>query len=273
MNVLLLVIFVVIALSGCQTTSKIAPHYNGQKAEPITSSQSVRLEKMGSKEEFIKRGKILTQQGYSMVGSAFFTGLQDGPTEIKKFAASIGADCVLSAVQLVGTSTESYMGVDSFTPGQTITTYGTASAYGTGTGSGTIRTPYGPMGYNSQTSGTAYGSGTSTTYIPAQVTYSPKYYEVPITDQAYVFLLSPQGYLRNWRKEWLKGWEKANSSRSTPQPAEEEEMKVGAMYFAQAWNLVLPKEFKPTTPVRDLSAEERKKYREIWVSKEAPQKP
>jgi hypothetical protein len=230
----------------------------------------VRLEKTQSREEFLERCEKIGQQGYTMLGKALFTGLQDGPTEIKQFAASVGADCVVSAVKLVGTATQSYMGLDSYTPGRAVTSYGTASAYGTGSGSGTITTPYGPMGFNSQTTGTAVGTATSTTYIPAQATYSPRYYEVPITDQAYVFWLSPQGYLRNWRGQWKQGWEKANSSTANPNPPDEELMKVAARNFAQAWNLALPKDLKPNTSLRDLTPDERKKIREIWVSNKIP---
>jgi len=221
----------------------------------------VALEKIPTKEKFLERCESLGQQGYTMIGKAFFTGLQDGPDEIKNFAASIGADCVLSQVLLVGTATQSYMGVDSYTPGRTVTSYGTATAYGTSTTAGILTTPYGPLGYNSQSTGNAFGSATSTTYIPAQVTYSPKYYEVPVTSQAYAFWLSPQGYLRNWRKEW----EKINSSKPDSQKVGEEEMRLSAVHFAQAWNLALPKDLRPSVDFKELSPEEKKKFREYWV--------
>lgn len=250
-----------ILLVGCQTNSNISPHYNGARVKPISSSQSVTLEKIPAKEKFLERCESLSQQGYTMLGRAIFTGLQDGPEKIKNFAASVGSDCVLSQVILVGTATQSYMGVDSYTPGSTVTSYGTATAYGTGTSTGSIRTPYGPIGYNSQTTGTAFGTGTSTTYLPAQVTYSPRYYEVPVTSQAYAFWLSPQGYLRNWRKEW----EKMSSAKPANQQVGEEAMKLSAMQFAQAWNLALPRDLRPTSAVKELSAEEKQKFREFWV--------
>lgn len=249
-------------LAGCQTTSNIDPHYKGDRAKPIASIRSVTLEKITSTKEFMKTGDSLYHQGYCMLGYALFTGLQEGPNEIKKFAASVGADCILSQVALVGTTTQSYMGLDSYTPGRTVTTYGSATAYGTGTSTGSLTTPYGPMSYNSQTTGTAYGTGSSTTYIPAQSTYSPRYYEVPITRQAYAFWLSPQGYLRNLREEWGK----LNSAKPANQQASEEAMKMFAMHFAQAWNLVLPKDLRPIAEVKELSTEEKKKFRESWVA-------
>ncbi len=267
-------IFLIFAtvLTACQTTSHIAPNYTGSRVNPI-SLQSVTLEKIQSNEKYMQRCEALGKQGYTFLGKALFTGLQDGPSEIKKFAASVGADCVVSQVILVGSTTQSYMGMDSFTPGQTITSLSRATSYGTGVTTGSFTTPSGPMGYNSQTTGTAYGTGTSTTYIPPQATYSTKYYEVPITSQAYTFWLSPQGYLLNWETEWKKGWEKANSSRAVPLPATDEVMKNGAMYFAQAWNLVLPQNLRPKNPLRDLSEEERKIYREKWVSNVPAKKP
>ena len=207
--------------------------------------------------------KAFIKQGYTLVGLASFTGLQDGPEAIKKFAASIGADLVLSDVLLVGTSTQSYMGIESFTPGSSITSFGTASAYSTGSGSGSLSTPYGPMSYNSQSYGSGYGTATSTTYVPAQVTYAPRYYEVPVTRQLYGFYLSPQGYLRNWRQEWSK----LNSNKSASSQGDEEEMKKNAMAFAQSWNLILPNDLMPKTQLLELSPAAKKINREHWISR------
>lgn len=262
-NIASFIILSFFLLVGCQTSSNISPHYSGARMKPIASSRTVTLEKMPSGKKFLERGENLGNQGFTMLGKALFTGLQDGPEEIKAFAASIGADFVLSRVVLVGTTTQSYMGLDSYTPGRTVTSYGSATAYATGTNTGSITTPYGPMGFNSQSTGTAYGSGTSSTYIPAQATYSPRYYEVPITEQAYAFWQSPQGYLRNWRQEW----DLMNSSKPTTQQAGEEEMKLAAMYFAQSWNLVLPNNLRPTVAARVLSPEEKRKFREFWITR------
>ena len=76
-----------ILLVGCQTNSNISPHYNGARVKPISASQSVTLEKIPAKEKFLERCESLNQQGYTMLGRAIFTGLQDGPEKIKNFAA------------------------------------------------------------------------------------------------------------------------------------------------------------------------------------------
>lgn len=233
--------------TGCQTTGNIAQHYQGAKYKPLSSANAVQIRKLpiGNAEAHTKS---MNKQGYLNIGKAFFTAQMNTLDEIRGFAASIGADIVDGLAVPVGTEQRSYMGVASYTPGRTATTIGAASAYGSGTSSGNIYSPYGSMQYSGQSSGSAYGTSVSSTYIPPSTTYAPQTYEVPIAQQAYVFWLSPAGYLRNWK---LISNE-ANAGMPPGQQVSPEEIKRRAAIFAQAWNIPLPASLRPKEPVPQL---------------------
>ncbi len=238
-------------IAGCQTGNEISSNYKGMRFGVTGSSGGVTIVKMHPPFETAKKQwNSLIDSGYTPMGNSFFAGIYNHSDEVKKFAARIGADLVLRDIMPVGEVTKSYMGVESFTPGRTITSFGSASAYSTGTGSGTLFTPSGPVNYSGQSSGNAYGTGMSTTYIPSQTTYAPRYYQVPVARQFYAFWLSPQGYLKNLRREFKKN-----------NIGTEEGMRSFAANFAQAWNVTLPKDLTPFGPVGQLSESEKQEIR------------
>ena len=235
-------------LTGCQTTSNIAPHFEGEKWKRLPSASSVRTGRLPEKNANAY-AKQRESQGYVMVGKAIFTGPQQGMDELKGFAASVGADLVEGMVVPVGKEQRSYMGISSYTPGRTITSFGTSSGYASGSGTGTISSPYGPMNFNTQGSATSFGTATTSTYVPAEITYAPRTYEVLITQQAYIFWLSPQGVLRNW----LNLAKDANARKPVEERTPIEEVKRRAAIYAQAWRVPLPANLRPKEPVPQFS--------------------
>jgi hypothetical protein len=105
------------------------------------------------------------------------------------------------------------------------------------------------MNFNTQGSATSFGTATTSTYVPGQVTYAPRSYEVLITQQAYVFWLSPQGMLRNW----LNLAKDANARRPVEERAPMEEVKRRAAIYAQVWSVPLPANLRPKEPVPQFS--------------------
>lgn len=253
-----LCVLAALGLTGCQTTSNVAPHYRGETYKRLPSANAVREGRLPDKnvDAYFKQRK---KDGYVMVGKALFTGEQEGLDQLKSFAASIGADLVEGLIIPVGKQQRTYMGVSSYTPGRTLTSYGTSSGYASGSGSGTLYSPYGAMNYNSQGSATSFGTSTTSTYVPAEITYAPMSYEVLITQQAYVFWLSPSGYLRNW----LDMAKEFNAGRPPEQRQSLEETKVQAAIYAQAWNVPLPANLRPKTPIPQLTEKERAKIRSV----------
>jgi hypothetical protein len=237
-------------LVGCQTANNIAPHYKGSSYKRLAAANSVELRKLPDV-DFDTHLKSMNKQGYLMIGGAMFRGAQQTIPQIKSFAASIGADLVEGAANQVGTAQRTYMGVSSYTPGSTITTFGTAAGYASGTSTGRVTTPFGPMSYNSQSSGTAFGTSASSTYVPGQVTYAPRTYNVPISDQTYIFWVSPSAYLRNW----MDNAKMAFGDLPPAQQPSMEDIKLRAALFAQAWNVPLPAGLRPAQPIPQLSPE------------------
>jgi hypothetical protein len=128
--------------------------------------------------------------------------------------------------------------VGSYTPSRVITTHATSSARAYGTGSGTTYSPYGSLFSNTSSSANAYGTSATSTYIPSQTTYVPITYEVPITQQKYLFWATPRVFLNNW----------LNNYKHLPI----EQAKQNAALYAQAWGVPLPKNLQPkeTPPQR-----------------------
>jgi hypothetical protein len=244
---LVLVAACALPLTGCQTTSNIAPHFQGEKWKRLPSASTVQTGRLPEKnlDAHIKQRE---KQGYVFVGKALFTGEQQGLDQLKGFSASVGADLVEGLVVPVGKEERSYMGISSFTPGRSITSVGASTGYASGTGSGTISSPYGPMNFNTQGSATAYGASTTSTYIPAEITYAPKTYQAMITQQAYMFWLSPKGMLRNW----FELAKESNASKPVTEQVPPEEVKRRAAIYAQAWGLPLPANLRPKEPVPQL---------------------
>jgi hypothetical protein len=235
-------------LTGCQTTSNIAPHFEGEKWKRLPSASAVQTGRLPEK-DLSGYFKQRESQGYVMVGKALFTGQQQGMDQLKSFAASVGADLVEGLVVPVGKEQRSYMGMSSYTPGRTITSFGTSSGYASGSSTGTIFSPYGPMNFNTQGSATSFGTATASTYVPPQITYAPRSYEVLVTQQAYVFWLSPQGVLRNW----LNLAKDSNALKPVEERAPMEEVKRRAAIYAQAWRVPLPANLRPKEPVPQFS--------------------
>lgn len=233
--------------TGCQTTSNIAPHFVGEKYKRAPASE-VQLRKIPT-DNVDSHVKNMSKQGYFLVGKATFQGPQQGIPQIKGFAASVGADLVEGAAAQVGTAERTYMALSSYTSGRTITSVGASTGYASGSGSGNISTPFGPVAYNSQGSATAFGASTTSTYVPGQATYAPRTYNVPITQQAYMFWISPSRYLSNW----MESMRLAEQDLPPAQRTSSEELKRRAAIFAQAWNLPLPSNLRPFEPIPQLS--------------------
>jgi len=243
-------------LTGCQTTSNIAPHYEGAKWKRLSSSSAVQTGRLPEKnlDAHIKQRE---KQGYIGIGKAFFTGQQQGLSQLKSFAASVGSDFVEGLVVPVGKEQRSYMGISSYTPGRTITSLGASSGYASGSSSGTISSPYGPMSFNTQGSGTSFGTAAASTYVPPEITYAPKTYEVLVTQQMYIFWLSPAGVLRNW-PEMVR---ETNAIKPAAERISDEETKFQAAIFAQVWRVPLPANLRPRQPVPQLSEKELSELR------------
>jgi hypothetical protein len=250
-----------IGLTSCQTESKIRPHFDGNRYRRLNSPESVELRKLSFKQKWDQHLADMAKQGYSFVGKAFFVGIQASVEEVKSFAASVGADLVEGVAYPAGTVTQTYMGVGSYTPGRTVTSFGNSSAYTTGSTAGSIMGPYGSIPFTAQSSGSSYGTGATTTYIPSEITYVPRSYQMPVTSQNYLFWLSPRGYLRNWmdlRRD-------SNSTNSAGETVTTENAKIMAAIFAQANNVPLPKDLQPKNPLPRLDPALLEKVRESQV--------
>lgn len=235
--------------TGCQTTSNIAPHFEGVPGKRLASASQVQTRKIPTTDLKAHR-KNMARQGYMLVGKALFVGEQQGDQQLKAFAASVGADLAEGYIVPVGTSQRSYMGVSSYTPGRTATSIGASSAYATGSSSGTINAPYGAIPFNSSSSATAYGTSATSTYIPSQTTYAPMTYDVLVTQQMYIFWASPKQFLR----EWLETAEQQNAGKPPEEQVSLEETKRRAALFAQAWGVPLPSNLRPKEAVPPLPA-------------------
>lgn len=246
--------------TGCQTTSNIAPHFEGTPGKRLASASQVQTRKIPTMKLEAHR-KNMAKQGYMLVGKALFVGEQQGDQQLKGFSASVGADLVEGYIVPVGTSQRSYMGVSSYTPGRTATSFGASSAYATGSSSGTINSPYGAVPFNTSGSATAYGTSTTSTYIPSQTTYAPMTYDVLVTQQMYLFWASPMQTLR----EWHDIAKQANAGKPPEQQVSPEETKRRAAIFAQAWGLRLPTNLRPKEQVPPMSESQLAEARSLTV--------
>ena len=241
-------------LTGCQTTSNIAPHFEGEKWKRLPSASQVQIRRIPT-DNLKAHPRNMAKQGYGLIGKARFRGEQESIEQLKAFAASVGADLVEANVAPLGTAQRTYMGVSSYTPGRVVTSYGTSSGYASGSGSGTLYSPYGAMPFNTSGSATAYGSSTATTYIPSQTTYAPMSYEVLITEQTYLFWASPKQFLR----QWLDSAKKYNTDMSL------EDTKQNAAIYAQAWGVPLPRNLRPKEPVPQLPEKDLAQTRSLFL--------
>ena len=236
-------IAVAVPLSACQSVSKVAPHFQGKQGFlPVQSYRLVTVRPLLkqpssplTKDSLKKHEEAMGKQGYSLIGVAALRGEQESLDDLRRFSASVGADLVEGRVKVIGSIAKSYIGVSSFTPGTTATSQGT-------------------MVFSTPGVGTTYGSSSTTTNIPAQTTYAPVRYDVPITDQSYLFWLSPKGLLDVWL-EFIRRYYPRYST---------EEAKFAAAVFAQTWNLHLPSNLQPTKPVPKLSREALARLRTQW---------
>lgn len=176
------------------------------------------------------------KRGYALIGGSAFTGDQASLDEVKRFAASIGADTVYGGANLVGSEQRSNMVLGSFTPGSYSYTSGTATGNATGSASTSGSTPWGPMNFNTTATGTSSANYNASTYNSPQMTFVRNTYEVPITQQMYMFYVSPQGVLRHW----MKSLPELNASRPPGQQMTKEEWRQTAVNYASARGVPLP---------------------------------
>lgn len=176
------------------------------------------------------------KRGYALIGGSGFTGEQASLDEVKRFAASIGADTVYGGANLVGSEQRSNMVLGSYTPGSYSYTSGTATGNATGSASTSGSTPWGPMNFNTSATGTSYGTYNASTYNSPQMTFARNTYQVPITQQMYMFYVSPPGVLRHW----MKSLPELNASRPPGEQMTKEEWRQVAVNYASARGAPLP---------------------------------
>jgi hypothetical protein len=212
-------LFLAALATGCRTMNNIAPHYVGAKTVPLRSSESIEVRKQPTTDKISVEAhvKSMKGQGYLQLGHAAFTAEVTPISQIKDFAASIGADLVEVRGLLIGASQRSYMGVASYTPGSTVTKS------------------------ESMFIGGAYGTSVSSTYIPPEITYAPRPYKVTIADQLYFFWMSPAIYLRNWKNTAKE----LNDTLPPDKKLSEEAIRLGAAMYARDHNLPLPDNLRP----------------------------
>ena len=190
--------------------------------------------------------------GYARAGYVDFRGDLVSDVELRDFAASIGADYVYKGVWFPSIEKRSSLVVSGYTPASTITssTYGISNSnYNLNTNS----SPYSNYNLNTTGSSNSYGTATTNTYLPAQVSYSRQDYDAVVANQIYVFWVSRYMKLYNW--EELEKLGNPGKKRT------KEEIKTGAAMYAQIHNLPLPKNLQPKNPVPTLSEKEKEIFR------------
>jgi len=234
---------------GCTTIPNrdLVRHFDGDPKDwprqPVSVVTFQPITPAVGKRSFRAFADDLEKRGYAHIGRVTFTGEQASMDEVKRFAASIGADTIYGGINLVGSAQRSNMVLGSFTPGSY--SYTSGSAYGTssGTASTSGSTPWGPMNFNTTAYGSSSGTYNASTYNSPQMTFVRNTYEVPITQQLYLFYVSPQGVLRHW----MQSLPKLNASKPPEQRMTPEQWKEVAAGYANARGVPLPAKLRPKT--------------------------
>jgi hypothetical protein len=202
LNTITLSALLALGLGACATRSEISQYYKpGFSLEQVPQNPStVRvLDAPSSPKDARNLVLSLSDQGYFYIGSAVFSGPPQTPEEIRKFAASVGGDCVIFEKVFMGTGTGSRMVVGSYTPPSVGYSSTFGSAFGTGTGSANSSTPFGAVNTSIYGQSSAIASARSTTYNPGQTTYMRQDYNYPVFNQCLMVFQSPKAQAKNWK--------------------------------------------------------------------------
>jgi hypothetical protein len=250
----LLVLAAALLLPSCQAPNPLTQHYTGEKWKKITEKNLIRVVDLKPNKKDKDLISSMRSSGYARAGYAEFRGEQLSTEEIRSFAASIGSDYVHMAAWAPEIQQRSQLVVSSYTPASTVTSYASGQATANYNQNSSIYTPYGNANIYSQGTANAYGQASSTTYIPSRTTYTRDYYNVLVTNQFYIFWVSPSAILKDW-----KGILKLSGN------LDDEQTKMGAAMYAQAYGLALPKKLTPKEPIPRMSPEQINKFRSGWL--------
>ena len=195
-------LFCLLIVAGCAGQSEIANFYKPQSptlAQKPTNPKHVDVvEPANSKQlqEFLR--DRLANQSFLLLGYASFSGPKVQLSELRKFAASVGGDCVVRTADFAGIKQGSRMVVGSYTPPSSSYSTGTAFGSASGTAYTTGSTPFGPYNQTTYGSGSSFGTATATTFNPGQVNYVRENFQYPAFDQCITVLQSREGQKRNW---------------------------------------------------------------------------
>lgn len=251
-------LLVSVLLTGCATTSnlpQIDKFYKPLCPDiKLKKPSSVLLvdfpHATNSNKEIAEKKKVVDQcrnsyigKGYLFLGQSIFDSALLTPKEVRDFAASKGGDLVIFTFVPAGVEKRSRMVPSSYTAPTVTTTTASGSAVGFGNSQSQITSaPFGaPLGgginVNTQSTASAYGSSSATTYNPGQVTYSREDYQVQLFTQIIDVLQSPAAHLNNW--DAVVAWRNANGRPTTLDDA-----KKSAQKFAAEHGLVVPPKYR-----------------------------
>jgi hypothetical protein len=247
-----------IILTGCATTSKLPqidkyykPLCPDIKLKKPSSVLFIDFQHAtNSEKEIAEKKKVVDQcrnsyleKGYLFLGQSIFDSALLTPKEVRDFAASKGGDLVIFTFVPAGVEKRSRMVPSSYTSPTVTTTTASGSAVGFGNSQSQITSaPFGaPLGgginVNTQSTASAYGSSSATTYNPGQVTYSREDYQVQLFTHIIDVFQSPASHLNNW--DAVVSWRNANGRATTFDDA-----KKSAKSFAIKHGLVVPEKYR-----------------------------
>ena len=247
-----------ILLTGCSTTSTIdqvnkfykpfcpdiklkRPTNVIQEDFPHTTNSEKEIAQ--KKPQVEKAKNFYLDKGYLFLGHAIFTSALLNPRDVQEFAASKGGDVALFIYMPAGVETRTRMVPASYTPPSTSTTTASASAIGLGNSQSQITPmPFGsPVGgginVSTQSNSSVYGSATSSTYNPGQITFTRESYQVQMFTQVIYVLQSPRAHLNNW--DAVAAWRAANGY-----PASPNDVRISAQNFAAKYGLPVPEKYR-----------------------------
>lgn len=239
-----------VLLASCQAPNPLSSHYTGEKWKRISEKNLIRVVELKPNKKAKDFFSSMRNSGYARAGYAEFRGEQLSTEEIRNFAASIGSDYVHMAAWAPEIQQRSQLVVSSYTPASTVTSYASGQATTNYNQNSSIYTPYGNANIYSQGTANAYGQASSTTYIPSRTTYTRDYYNVLVTNQFYIFWVSPSAILKDWK-----------SIMKLSGNLDDEQIKIGAAMYAQAYGLALPKQLIPKESVPRMTPEQIKFFR------------
>jgi hypothetical protein len=246
----LIILLLALLLSSCQAPNPLSSHWTGEKWKRISEKNLIRVVDLKPNEKNKDLFSSMKKSGYGRAGYAEFRGENLSFDEIRNFAASIGSDYVYKAAWAPEIQQRSQLVISSYTPASTVTSYASGQATANYNQNSSIYTPYGNANIKSQGTANAYGQASSNTYIPSSTTYTRDNYNVLVTNQLYIFWVSPSAILKDWK-----------SIMKLAGVLDDEQTKITAAVYAQAYGLALPKQLTPKEPLARMSQEQINKVK------------